>query len=70
MLSFDHCEAPIGLSPQLHNASPCEAPVTDRPEEVVVVDDARLAPNKVGISRPVCGICGASNPTVATRRSL
>jgi hypothetical protein len=70
MLSFDHCEAPIGLSPQLPNASPCEAPLTDRRKEVVVVDDAQLALNEVGISRPVCGICGASNPAVAPRRSL
>jgi hypothetical protein len=25
-LSFDHCEALVRLSPQLSNASPCEAP--------------------------------------------
>ena len=40
-LSFDHCEAPVGLSPQLLNASPCKAPLPDYPEEVVVVADAQ-----------------------------
>jgi hypothetical protein len=39
-LSFDHCDAPVGLSPLVPNASPCEAPVPELPEEVVVVSDA------------------------------
>jgi hypothetical protein len=37
----------------------------DRLEEVVVVADAQSAPNEVEISRPICGVCGASNPVVA-----
>jgi hypothetical protein len=69
-LSFNHCEAPVGLSPQMPNAYPCEAHLPDRPEEVVVMADAQSAPNKVEISRPVRGVCGASNPVVAHRRSL
>jgi hypothetical protein len=39
-LSFDHCDAPVGLSPLVPNASPCEAPLPELPEEVVVVSDA------------------------------
>jgi hypothetical protein len=69
-LSLDHCEAPIGLSTQSPNASSCEAPLPDRLEEVIVVADAQSAPNEVDISHPVCGVCGASNPVVAPRRSL
>jgi hypothetical protein len=69
-LSFDHHEAPVRLSPQLPNASLCKAPLPDCSEEVVVVADAQTAPNEVEISRPVCGICGTSNPMVAPRRSL
>jgi hypothetical protein len=64
-LSFDHCEAPVRLSPQLPNATPCEAHLPNRLEEVVVMADAQSAPNEVPISRPVHGVCGASNPVVA-----
>jgi hypothetical protein len=64
-LSIDHCEASIGLSPELPNASPCEAPLHDHPEEVVVVADAQSTPNEVGISRPVRVDCGSP-----PRRSL
>jgi hypothetical protein len=63
-LSFDHCDAPIGLSPQIPNASPYEAPLAELLEEVVVVPDAQSAPNQVEISRPVRGVCGASNLVV------
>jgi hypothetical protein len=69
-LSFDHCDAPVGLSPQMPNASRCEAPLPERPEEVVAVSDAQSAPNEVEISRPVHGVCGALNLVVAPRRSL
>jgi hypothetical protein len=60
-LSFDHCDELVGLSPQMSNASPCEAPLPELPEEVVVVPDAQSAPNEVYISRPVRGVSGASN---------
>jgi hypothetical protein len=63
-LSFDHFDAPIGLSPQMLNASPYEAPLPELREGVVVVLDAQSAPNAVEISRPVRGVCGASNPVV------
>jgi hypothetical protein len=42
----------------------------DRLKEVVVVADAQLTPNEDGISRPVRGDFGASNPVVARRKSL
>jgi hypothetical protein len=63
-LSFSHSAAPVGLSPQMPNASRSEAPLTELPEEVVVVPDAQSAPNEFKISRPVRGVCGASNPVV------
>jgi hypothetical protein len=63
-LSFDHCDARVGLSPQIPNASPCEAPLSELLEEVVVVPDAQSTTNEVEISRPVRGVCGASNPVV------
>jgi hypothetical protein len=62
---------PVDLSPELPNVSPCEAPLPNRVEEVVVVvADAQSPSNEVGISHAVCGDCGASNPMVAPRRSL
>jgi hypothetical protein len=64
-LSFDHCDSLVGLSPQMQKASPCEAPLPQRQEEVVVVADAQSAPNEVEISCPVRGICGPSIPVVA-----
>jgi hypothetical protein len=63
-LSFSHCDAPVGLSPQMPNASRSEALVLELPEEVVVVPDAQSTPNEVEISHPVRGVCGASNPVV------
>jgi hypothetical protein len=54
-LSFSHYDAPVGLSPQIPNASHSEAPLLD------VVLDAQSAPNEVEISHPVRGVCGASN---------
>jgi hypothetical protein len=60
---------PVGLSPQMPNASRSEALVLELPEEVVVVPDAQSAPNEVEISRPVRGVCGASNLVVPPRRS-
>jgi hypothetical protein len=68
-LSFSYCDAPVELSPQMPNASPSEAPLPEHPEEVVVVPDAQSAPNEVEISRPVRGVCGASNPVVPPKRS-
>jgi hypothetical protein len=47
------------------NASPCEAPLPDHLEEVVIVANAQSAPNEVDISRPVRGVCGALNHVVA-----
>jgi hypothetical protein len=64
-LSIDPREAPVGLFPELPNASPCEAPLPYCPEEMVDVADAQSAPNEVGISRPVHGDFGTSNPVVA-----
>ena len=52
---------PVGLSPQMPNASRSEAPLPEVLEEVDVVPDAQSAPNEVEISRPVRVICGASN---------
>jgi hypothetical protein len=66
-LSFDHCDGPVGLSPQMPNASPSEAPLPELSEEVVVLPDAQSAPNEVEISRLVRGVCGASNPVVPTQ---
>jgi hypothetical protein len=63
-LSFSHCDAPFGLSPQMSNAYRIEAPVPELPEEVVVVSDAQSGPNEYDISRPVRDVCGASNPVV------
>jgi hypothetical protein len=42
-LSFSHCDGPIGLSPQMPNASRSEAPLPVLPKEVVVVPNAQLA---------------------------
>jgi hypothetical protein len=63
-LSFSHCDAPFGLSPQMPNASCIEAPLPELPEEVVVVPDAQSGPNEFEISPPIHGICGASNLVV------
>jgi hypothetical protein len=68
-LSFSHCDAPFGLSPQMPNASHIEAHLPELPEEVVVVPDAQLGPNEYEISRPVRDVCGASNLVVPPRRS-
>jgi hypothetical protein len=65
--SFDHCDGPVGLSPQMPNASPSEAPLPELPKEVVVLPYAQSAPNEVEISRPVRGVCGASNLVVPTQ---
>jgi hypothetical protein len=51
------------------NASRIEAHLPQLPEEVVVVHDAQSGPNEFEISRPVRGVCGASNPVVPPRRS-
>jgi hypothetical protein len=45
-LSFGHCDGPVGLSPQMPNASRSEVPLPELPEEVVVVPDAQSAPNE------------------------
>jgi hypothetical protein len=63
-LSVTHRDAPVGLSPQMPNASHIEAPLVELPEEVVVVPDAQSGPHEYGISRPLPGVCGASNPVV------
>jgi hypothetical protein len=63
-LLFSHCDAPVELSPQMPNASRSEAPLPELLEEVVVVPDAQSALNEFEISRPVRGVCGASNPVV------
>jgi hypothetical protein len=63
-LSFSHCDAPFGLSPQMPNASCIEAPLPELLEEVVVVLDAQSSPNEFEISHPVRGVCWASNPVV------
>jgi hypothetical protein len=63
-LSFSHCDAPFGLSPQMPNASRTEAPLPELSEEVVVVPDAQSGPNEYKISCPVRGVCGVSNPVV------
>jgi hypothetical protein len=67
-LLFSHCDAPVELSPQMPNASRSEAPLPELPEEVVV-PDAQSALNEFEISRPVRGVCGASNLVVPPRRS-
>jgi hypothetical protein len=46
-LSFNHCDAPVGLSPQIPNASSSEAPLPELMEEVVVVPDAQSAPTRL-----------------------
>jgi hypothetical protein len=38
-------------------------------EEVVVVPDAQSGPHEYEISRPLPGVCGASNPVVPLKRS-
>jgi hypothetical protein len=63
-LSVTHRDAPVELSPQMPNASHIEAPLVELPEEVVVVPDAQSGPHEYGISRPLPGVCGASNPVV------
>ena len=68
-LSVTHRDAPVGLSPQMPNASCIEAPLRELPEEVVVVPDAQSGPNEFEISRPVRDVCGASNLVVPPRRS-
>jgi hypothetical protein len=68
-LSVSHCDAPVGLSPQMPNASRIEAPLVELLEELVVVPDAQSGPHEYGISRPLPGVCGASNPVVLPKRS-
>jgi hypothetical protein len=68
-LSVSHCDAPVRLSPQIPNASRIEAPLLELLEEVVVVPDAQSSPHEYDISRPLPGVCGASNPVVPPRRS-
>jgi hypothetical protein len=51
------------------NASRIEAPLVELPEEMVVVPDAQSGPHEYGISRPLLGVCGASNPVVPPKRS-
>jgi hypothetical protein len=63
-LSVSHRDALFGLTPQMPNASRIEAPLVELPEEVVVVSDAQSGPHEYGISRPLPGVCGASNPVV------
>jgi hypothetical protein len=53
----------------MSNASHIEAPLPELPEEVVVVPDAQSGTNKFEISRPVRGVCGASNLVVPPRRA-
>jgi hypothetical protein len=67
-LSFSHCDAPVGLSPQIPNASRIEAHLPELPKEVVVVSDVQSGPNEFEISRPVRDICGASNPVVPPQK--
>ena len=68
-LSVSHCDALVGLSPQMPNASRIEAPLLELSEEVVVVPYAQSGLNEYEISRPLRGVCGASNPVVPPRRS-
>ena len=68
-LSVSHRDAPVGLSPQMPNAYRIEAPLVELPEEVVVVPDAQSGLHEYEISRPLLGICGASNLVVPPRRS-
>jgi hypothetical protein len=63
-------KAPVSLSPQMPNASPCEAPLLELPIEVVVVSNAQSVLNKVDIFRPVRGVCGVWDPVGPLRRSL
>jgi hypothetical protein len=63
-LSVSHCDTPVGLSPQMPNASRIEAPLLELQEEVVVVPDAQSVSNEYEISHPLRGVCGASNPVV------
>lgn len=68
-LSVTHRDASVGLTPQIPNPSRIEAPLVELPEEVVVVPDAQSGPHEYGISRPLPGVCGASNPVVPPKRS-
>jgi hypothetical protein len=68
-LSITHRDAPVGSTPQIPNASLIEAPLVELPEEVVVVPDAQSGPHEYGISCPLPGVCGASNPVVPPKRS-
>jgi hypothetical protein len=68
-LSITHRDAPVGLTPQIPNASRIEAPLVELLEEVVVVPDAQSGPHEYEISRPLPGVCGASNPVVPPKRS-
>ena len=68
-LSVSHRDALFGLTPQMPNASRIEAPLVELPEEVVVAPDAQSGPHEYGISRPLPGVCGASNPMVPPKRS-
>ena len=68
-LPVSQCEGPVGLSPQMPNASRIEAPLVELHEEVVVVPDAQSGPHEYGISRPIPGVCGASNAVVPPKRS-
>jgi hypothetical protein len=68
-LFVTHRDAPVGLSPQIPNASRIEAPLVELPEEVVVMPDAQSGPHEYGISRPLPGFCGASNLVVPPKRS-
>jgi hypothetical protein len=63
-LSVSHCDAPVGLSPQMPNASRIEAPLLELPEEVAVVPDAQSGSHEYDISRPLPVVCGASNLVV------
>ena len=68
-LSVTHRDAPVGLTPQIPNASRIEAPLVELHEEVVVVPDAQSGPHEYGISRPIPGVCGASNAVVPPKGS-
>jgi hypothetical protein len=57
-LSVSHCNAPVGLSPQMPNACHIEAPLVELPEEVIVVPDAQSGPHEYEIFHPLPGVCG------------
>jgi hypothetical protein len=52
-----------GCLHKIPNASRIKAPLPKLSEEVVVVPNAQSGPNEFEISRPVHGVCGASNPS-------